>query len=146
MDEQTAADEITWITDNVAITNFFSAHGKDILAEHNVKAVLCLDQETQGDSAEERGVECIEVVHLVDGPNDVVVFRRAVTTLGELIDRHGQVVVHCRAGRSRSIAVVAAYLKKARNLEADEALQFVMSRRQSAIAPELVRLVGTFDS
>ena len=42
------ADEVTWITDEVAITNFFSAHSKEVLARHRIRAVLCLDRDLQG--------------------------------------------------------------------------------------------------
>jgi protein-tyrosine phosphatase len=141
----TNPDEVSWITENVAITNFFSAHSKDVLAEHRVQAILCLDRELRGDAAETRGVKCIELVHLVDGANEMFAFRSAVVALEELIEKWGLVVVHCRAGRSRSIAVVAAYLKKARGLEADEALELVRTKRESAVAPELVRLVELFE-
>ena len=53
-------DEVTWITDNVAITNFVSAHDKHVLTEHGVKAILCLDREVLGDASLERGVESIQ--------------------------------------------------------------------------------------
>jgi protein-tyrosine phosphatase len=135
------ADEVTWITDEIAITNFFSAHQSKILAEQKVDAILCLDQEVQGDSSDARGVASIEVANLVDGPNDVAVFARAVAALESVVAKHRRVVVDCRAGRSRSIAVVAAYLKKTQDLDATDALEFVKSKRPSAIAPELVRLV-----
>ncbi len=93
---------------------------------------------------EARGVECIEVVHLADGPNDIVIFRRAVSALESLLQKYQRVVVHCRAGRSRSIAVVATHLKKAQGFDATDALEFVKSKRPSAPAPELVRLVERF--
>jgi protein-tyrosine phosphatase len=137
-------DEVTWITNKVAITNFFSAHSKSILAEHKVKAVLCLDRELQGDSPEDRGVECIRVVHMKDGPNETRLFKEAVSTLEGLLADYNRVVVHCRAGRSRSIAVVAAYLMKVRDWGADEALAFVMAKRPASVAPELVDLVVRF--
>jgi protein-tyrosine phosphatase len=57
------------------------------------------------------------------------------------MQRHGRVVVHCRAGRSRSIAVVAAYLTRLFGIGADEALDLITSKRPSAVAPELIRLV-----
>ena len=139
-------DEVTWITDEVAITNFFSAHDPETLTGHQVRAVLCLDRELQGNAATERGVESIRTIHLVDGRNEMAIFRRAVENLEELVKKHHRVIVHCRAGRSRSIAVVAAYLRMARNMEADDALAFVMERRQAAIAPELVRLVEEFEA
>jgi hypothetical protein len=137
-------DEITWITDQIAITNFYSAHQKGLLAEHAVSAILCLDRELLGDAAESRGAERIEVVDLVDGPNDMAIFERAVAALESLVENHSRVVVHCRAGRSRSIAVVAAYLKRVEGLDATAALEFVGLKRPSALAPELVRLVERF--
>src|SRR5262249_49419120 len=122
-----------------------SAHSKDVLAEHRIRAILCLDRGVQGGAAEARGVRCIELVHLVDGANEMVAFRNAIAALEELDARWEWVVGHCRAGRSRSIAVVAAYLKKANALEADEALELVRTKRGSAVAPELVRLVELFE-
>lgn len=134
-------DEITWITERIAITNFFSAHQRDLLAEHNVDAILCLDRELRGDSPEARGVRCIVVVDLVDGPNDMAVFERAVAALDSLLENHRRIVVHCRAGRSRSIAVVAAHLKRANSMDAAGALEFVQSKRPAVLAPELTSLV-----
>jgi protein-tyrosine phosphatase len=138
------ADEVTWITDSVAITNFFSAHSKAVLTEHKVKAVLCLDRELQGSPPGDRGIDCVRVMHMKDGPNEMRLFKEAVATLERLLADYNRVVVHCRAGRSRSIAVVAAYLMKARDLGADEALAFVMAKRAASIAPELVELVERF--
>ncbi len=34
------ADAVTWITDRIAITNFFSAHQREVLAEHKIDAIL----------------------------------------------------------------------------------------------------------
>ena len=138
-------DEVTWITDHVAVTNFVSAHDKTVLQRHQVSAVLCLDRGLQGTSAEERGVATVRTVHLVDGANEMVVFKEAVETLAELIDKYRRVVVHCRAGRSRSIAVLAAYLRKTRNLDVEETLALVKEKREAAVAPELVRLVEDFE-
>jgi protein-tyrosine phosphatase len=128
----------------LVITNFLSAQNRDVLAEHKIQAILCLDREVKGDSPETRGVQCIQVAHLVDGPNEMIAYKNAVETLEELIGKCQRVVVHCRAGRSRSVAVVAAYLKKAKGLDAGEALELVRAKRESAIADELVRLVERF--
>ena len=134
-------DEVTWITDTVAITNYVSAHSREVLAGHNVKAVLCLDRELEGCPAAGRGVASIRVAHLVDGANELSLFKAAVAALESLTQMHGRVVVHHRAGRSRSIAVVAAYLTRLLGIGADEALDRVRSKRPSAVAPELIRLV-----
>jgi predicted protein tyrosine phosphatase len=138
-------DEITWITDEVAITNFFSAHSPEVLARHRINAVLCLDRALQGGPAADRGVASIRSVHMVDGPNEMAVLRRAVAALDDLVQRHGRVVLHCRAGRSRSVAVTAAYLVKVRGWDAEQALEFVKAKRESAVAPELMRLVEAYE-
>src|SRR5262245_40425144 len=137
--------DVTWITDQVAITNFPSAHDGELLAKHGVTAVLCLDRELEGGPSDERGIACVSVLHLVDGKNEMARFREAVDALAFLVQRHGRVVVHCRAGRSRSIAVVAGYLRKALGVEADQALGIVRSKRESAVAPELIDLVERFE-
>ena len=122
----------------------FTPFIKEILAQHKVAAVLCLDQELQGGPRTDRGLDCIRVVHLKDGLNERAVFKQAVEALDELVQGHGRVVVHCRAGRSRSVAVAAAYLMKAQQMEADVALEFVKAKRPSALAPELILLVEEF--
>ena len=137
-------DEVTWITDEIAITNFVSAHDPAVLAAHGVRAVLCLDRDLAGDPAARRGVECVRLVHLTDGDNPTAAFREAVAALAELVASHERVVVHCRAGRSRSVAVVAAYLTRAQRLTADAALAEVRTLRESAVAVELIRLVEGF--
>lgn len=139
-------DDVTWITERIAITNFFSAHQAEVLAEQKIEAILCLDREVEGNAAADRGVECLRLVHLWDGENEMVIFQEAVSVLEELLGSHRRVVVHCRAGRSRSVAVVAAYLKKSRTLHAHEALGLVTAKRESAIAPEFVRLVERLES
>jgi protein-tyrosine phosphatase len=145
LDNSVSPDSVTWITDTIAITNFVSAHKKDVLAEHNIKGVLCLDRDLMGCPSTARGVDCVRVAHLNDGANELFFFREAVAALDGLVASCGRVVVHCRAGRSRSIAVVAAYLRKAFNIEADDALEIVRSKRPSAVAPELIRLVERFE-
>jgi hypothetical protein len=145
LNNSVSPDSVTWITGAIAITNFVSAHNKNVLAEHNIKGVLCLDRELEGCPSAARGAECVRVAHLIDGANELFFFKEAVAALEEIVARCGRVVVHCRAGRSRSVAVVAAYLKKMRNIDADAALEMVRSKRPSAIAPELIRLVERFE-
>lgn len=136
-------DEITWVTDQVAITNYVSAHDRAGLRGHGIRAVLCLDRELLGDQPGGHDVACVRLAHLIDGPNPPLVFQRAVQELTELVESHGRVVVHCRAGRSRSVAVVAAYLKASRAMSADEALRTVTAKRPSAVTPALAKLVAS---
>jgi atypical dual specificity phosphatase len=134
-------DDLTRITERVAITNFVTAHDADLLRQHQVRAILCLDRSLQGGTSAELGVARIETIHLIDGENDPGTFRQAVKALEELVLEHGRVVVHCRAGRSRSVAVVAAYLVKTTAIDAEQALAAIAIRRGTAVAPPLVELV-----
>lgn len=49
----------------------------------------------------------------------------------------GCVLVHCGAGLSRSVAVVAAYLCRFAGMRLDEAVAFIRSRRQSACPTDI---------
>ncbi|KAJ2779926.1 tyrosine protein phosphatase yvh1 [Coemansia javaensis] len=48
------------------------------------------------------------------------------------LDAGGRVLVHCRAGQSRSVAVAAAFLMQRDRLDADQALAAVKARRPQA--------------
>jgi len=144
-DEEFPEDRICWMSDNVAVTNFYTAHSD--LRSSEIRAVLCLDADLRGGSAAERGLEVVEVIGLVDGENSPVVFSEAVESLATLVKRHGKVLVHCRAGKSRSLAVAAAYLVRSEGLSPDAALTKVCERREShQVAIELVALLHDYAS
>ncbi len=44
-----------------------------------------------------------------------------------------------------SVAVAAAYLVKVRKWDAEQALDYVKARRESALGPELIRLVEEYE-
>lgn len=79
-----------------------------------------------------------------DSPGENDVMLRHFPTVMLLIDetrRHGHgVLVHCRAGMQRSAAVVAAYLMWKRGMTADQAFEYINSRK-----PETFWPVPTFE-
>jgi protein-tyrosine phosphatase len=98
-----------------------------------------------GRSASTLGVERVVFFPLQDGPgDDLERFGRAVDWLGQLVQEGPPVFAHCRAGRSRSAAVVAAYLMRSRGLSAEDAVEFVASRRAIELNPEMAALVRKF--
>lgn len=133
------------ITDRIAITNSPTANNPEALrrAGFSPEAILCLDAHSQA----RYGTDGRTVVKLVDGANDTVVFARAATTLETLLQKHGRVLVHCHAGRSRSIAVVAAHLCTTMGLSVAAALALVSARRPCAsVMPGLIANLHTFHS
>ncbi len=81
-------------------------------------------------------------MRLIDGPgNDLRVYRSSVEALMDLARRHPPVLVHCHAGRSRSAVVVAGYLVLSQEMEPEQALEFVKSKREANIAVALESLL-----
>ena len=131
-----------WINDSIAIGNFSEATDKRLLRDAGIRSILSLDGSLEEESAEELGVDDIAAIALIDGPgNDPRRFSRAVETLCELVEQLSPVLVHCHAGRSRSVAVVAGYLVSAEGLHPHQALSRIRTERQVFIAPELEGLL-----
>lgn len=134
-----------WITDEIAIGDWRDAFDADLLRRESVWSVLSLIGTLVGRSAESLGVQRVEVFPLQDGPgDDPERFGRAVALLARLVEEGPPVFVHCRAGRSRSAAVVAAFLMQARGMSAGDAVALVASRRAIGLNPEMAALVGQF--
>ncbi|MHC5538412.1 dual specificity protein phosphatase family protein [Singulisphaera rosea] len=80
------------------------------------------------------------------GGNDLRILRFAVDGLRRLAKTAGPVLVHCHAGRSRSAAIVAAYLMEERGVNALEAIAQVGARREINITPALVDLLRRLET
>ena len=112
-----------WITDRIAIGNFLDveqAHGQ-------VDHILCLKPDC---CAERTGVETT-CIPLIDGPgNAPALYRRAVADLRKAVAAGKRVLVHCHAGKSRSVCVVARYLMESEGLAREEALSRIAEKRE----------------
>ncbi|WP_254544771.1 protein-tyrosine phosphatase family protein [Halomarina pelagica] len=70
---------------------------------------------------------------LDDGPgNDWTAFERAVDTALTLYQQDGSVLVHCKAGISRSSTVIATVLAAEESRQLHDALSIVLQARPSA--------------
>jgi atypical dual specificity phosphatase len=131
-----------WITDQIAIGNYREAGDRAALAAQRIRSVLSLDGTLSTPHAAGLGVVEVVGYRLIDGEgNDPRIFRLAIDDLQRLIEVSPPVLVHCHAGRSRSAAVVAAYLMRAHHLRPDETLARVASKRAINITPELLELL-----
>jgi protein tyrosine phosphatase (PTP) superfamily phosphohydrolase (DUF442 family) len=124
-----------WITDRIAIGNYVDATDPDLLQKAGFKSILCLDCNI---APPKLAGLTRRVVHLIDEPiNQFDEFLKAIVTLEELAINSHPVLVHCHAGRSRSVIVVAGFLMRALRCSPEEALAKVSAKRQISITPGL---------
>lgn len=131
-----------WITDRMAIGNYLEARTPTFLSSHAFRSVLSLDGTLTNLDPDDLTVEEILAVKLIDGPgNNLLSFRRAIEYLEDLVENHPPVMVHCHAGRSRSVIVVAGYFMQTEGIGPREALARVSSKREINITQGLEGLL-----
>jgi protein-tyrosine phosphatase len=115
---------ITWIRDEIAIgdsQDAISADNKIFDATLNVAIDLDIKDEFKWRYK----------IGLLDGPgNDPRIFAAILILLDSLVSQDKKVLVHCHAGASRSVMVVAAWLKYKGYTSLDEALGMIMPYRK----------------
>jgi atypical dual specificity phosphatase len=129
-----------WITDHIAIGNFVDAQS-DRLPDQ-VEAVLCL---REGCSCEARtDVDALHIP-LLDGPgNSREDVAEAIRFIDEVVTAGDRILVHCHAGRSRSVIVVAKYLMRVRGMTSASALTLIESKREVYLSPGIEELLKTW--
>jgi Dual specificity phosphatase, catalytic domain len=133
---------VDWITERIAIGNFLEAQDPALLRQHGVRSVLSLDGTLSPADAPRLCVDVVAAFRLIDGAgNDPRVFWRAVESLGELVRSHPPVLVHCHAGRSRSVVVVAEHLAKTLGIDPEDAVARVTAKREVNVTGVLGELL-----
>jgi hypothetical protein len=133
---------VDWITDQVAIGNHVEARDAGLLRQRGIRSVLSLDGSLDPSDAECLGVEAVAAFDLIDGAgNDPGVLGLAVLALEDLLRAHAPVLVHCHAGRSRSVVVVAGFLARSLRIGPAEAVARVAEKRVVCITPEFEELL-----
>lgn len=131
-----------WITGEIAIGNRIEAHDPGVRAEHGFQAVISLDGSMTDEQALTLGYDDCICLPFVDGPgNDPVAYRRVVQDLIDMVASSPPVLVHCHAGRSRSVTVVAGYLVKVKGWTVQAAYDFIATKRDIAVQEGLPDLV-----
>ncbi len=123
-----------WITDQIAIGNFLDAESLPDV----VDAVLCL-REDCCDSRTDVDALCIP---LQDGPgNNPCDIHDALDFIAEVVAAGQRILVHCHAGRSRSVVVVARHLMQSRGLTSQAALALIAAKREVYLSPGIEELL-----
>ncbi|KAK7105228.1 phosphatidylglycerophosphatase and protein-tyrosine phosphatase 1-like [Littorina saxatilis] len=110
---------------------------QQLVSEENIKGVVSLTQdfETEGITPSEKewndmGVEQLmaSTVDFTGTPSQENI-RRSVDFMMQHRQKNNSVYVHCKAGRTRSVTVVACYLIHVNQMTPEEAVDFVKSKR-----------------
>jgi len=117
-----------WITQQIAIGNFVDAQNAAGCVDH----ILCLKPNCCAGRTDVN-TTCIP---LYDGKgNAPELYARAVRVVHRAVEKGETILVHCHAGRSRSVAVVARHLMEQEGVSRDEALQHIATKRDIYLSP-----------
>jgi len=134
-----------WITDTIAIGTYVEAHNRVVRVGAGIRSIICLDAAVRDPDEPNLDIDDYEVVDLADGPgNDPRTFDRAVRLVGAFSEQSPKLLVHCRAGRSRSAVVVAGYLMRNRHWSSGKAMAFIAAHRDIQLTPGIEELLQSF--
>ena len=116
-----------WITPQIAIGNFEDAKAVGTSPDCAVDSILCLRE----DCCEDRDDVDAYAVPLKDAAgNKSDEMADAMAFLHAAVQDGGKILVHCHAGRSRSVCMVAAYLIVHHGYSRARALELIASKRE----------------
>jgi protein-tyrosine phosphatase len=119
-----------WITAEIALGGFIDARNA---TANEVDAILCLIPNCCDANDPEIDVLCLP---LIDGPgNDHRLVDAGLVFIRDIVSGGGRILVHCHAGRSRSVAMVARYLIGQHGLTSHQALQAISTKRDVCLSP-----------
>ena len=127
--------KMTWITDQIAIGNYIDAQN----IANEVDAILCLKENCCDD---ERIDLEILTLPLIDGSgNNRRFFDDAVDFIDDVVFDGEKILVHCHAGRSRSVCIVARYFMIKYGMIREDALSTIESKRDVYLSPGIEEIL-----
>ncbi len=134
--------DFTWITDRVAVGNRGAAHDAQLRAREGFISLVSLDGSMNWKKAEILGYEDLHALSLVDGHgNSVDAAAEALRALVQMIDDGPPVLVHCHAGGSRSVSLVAAWLAWTQSITLSAGYAQIANKRETAVQDGLPQLM-----
>lgn len=125
-----------WITPQIAIGNYLDAQNAK---EEEVDAILCLKPNCCDETNDTFDIACVP---LVDGAgNSRDDFDEAVEFIDAIVSEGDRILVHCHAGRSRSVSIVARYLMLKQGMTRDVALNLIKTKREIYLSPGIEEIL-----
>jgi len=127
---------VDWITDQIAIGNYIDARE---IKSGTVDSILCLIENCCNQQSTEFDVLNIP---LFDGAgNNNVSFDDCVDFIDETVSSNQKILVHCHAGRSRSVCIVARYFMIKQGLTSHQAINLIGEKREVYLSPGIEELL-----
>ena len=140
--QRVVGERLDWITDQIAIGNAMESRDAELIREQGIRSVLSLDGTMVGREEAFPQYSSIRAYRLIDGAgNDPGLYLRVIQSLAALHRSSPPVLVHCHAGRSRSVVVVAGFLMQRHGWDESEALDAIGQKREVALTPGIERLL-----
>ncbi|KAI3935120.1 hypothetical protein MKW92_051449 [Papaver armeniacum] len=133
------------IEEGLYLGSLGAAHNKDGLKSKNVTHVLTVANMLAPPHPNDFIYKKIDVTDR-EGTDLTRHFAECFDFIDEAKTKGGGVLVHCFAGKSRSVTIIVAYLMQKRRLSLSQALEHVTSRRPKASPnPGFIRQLQDFD-
>ena len=121
---------ISLICDGIYIGSWIAAK-TSTLRLHKIQSVISVGADPASPFA--KGIEYMSI-DLLDNEKDAPrlvneILPEVLPYIHENVTNNRRVLVHCSAGKSRSVSIVAAYLMKYKDMKVDEAFDFIKSKR-----------------
>ncbi len=125
-----------WVTKQIAIGNYLDAKNA---SPAEVDAILCLRPDCCDEDSDDFDMLCVP---LSDGAgNNQRLFAEAIAFLDDVVSRGDKILVHCHAGRSRSVCIVARYLMLKQNISSQQALEKIALKREIYLSPGIEEIL-----
>ena len=125
-----------WITSRIAIGNFIDAESA---IESELDAILCLKENCCDEKDERFLVSCVPLVDGAGNAKDM--FDDAVDFIDDVVSDGERILVHCHAGRSRSVCIVARYLMTRKGMSRDRALSLISGKGEIYLSPGIEEIL-----
>ncbi|TNV75340.1 hypothetical protein FGO68_gene10324 [Halteria grandinella] len=131
VEENEGAADINEICDHLYLGSKQAAYNRTALEVFEIKSVLVVGEELECKFIEDRTL-CYKKLPIIDDEEfDITAYlNEGVEFVERAIAEKTNVLVHCRAGRSRSASFVIAYLMKSLNLSYEDAFKYAFSKRR----------------